>query len=310
MSRTGRTISKGKHRREHSLSQQRSKCQRKNSPGRWITHPFLPLLHHEHDCETCNKYAMHINYATATSHDGFGSAAHGLVNRAIQVQAEPATLVPPTKYPLSSLPQALPAYSTSSHKGKECQASPAPICSILPYEDIHNVELVTGPSASETIQGTLFPEFMGQEYPKNTQDHGPVHLYNSVEELRTIFKASHSEEEGRAPSYRQASDIITFHNHWRKYKNLEVSKLMRATMKAWKPPVWAADKAKKKKEFLQGEEKRKRETESGVPPPPILIQALQERITSKPIQSPLGGSNTTLGTVTPIPLLARVNEQS
>jgi hypothetical protein len=82
------------------------------------------------------------------------------------------------------------------------------------------------------------------------QDHGPVRLYNSVEELCTIFKASHSEEEGRAPLYRQASDIITFLNHWRKHKNLEVSELMRAVMKAWKPPIWAADKAKKKKEFL------------------------------------------------------------
>ncbi|KAF8546485.1 hypothetical protein OG21DRAFT_1491165 [Imleria badia] len=257
-----------------------------------------------------------------------------------RVQAEPAALVPPTKYPLSSLPQ-----------------------------DIHNVEPVTGPSAFETIQGTLFPEFTGQEYPKNTSilgegidgkgdrtlfgcmgDYvyayqkdaikyacnfiqggrslpaslyqslnaavrfkdrimGPICLYNSVEELRTIFKASHSKEEGRAPSYCQASDIITFLNHWRKHKNLEVSKLMRAAMKAWKPPVWATDKAKKKKEFLRGEEKRKRETKSGVPPPPILIQVLQERITSEPIQSPLGGSNTTPGTVTPIPLLTRVNEQ-
>jgi hypothetical protein len=226
-----------------------------------------------------------------------------------------------------------------------------------------------GPSAFKTIQGTLFPEFTGQEYPKNTSilgegiekgnrtlfgcmgdyiyayqkdaikyacdciqgEHplpastywnlnvavsfedrimGPIHLYNSAEELHTIFKASHSEEEGRAPSYRQAFHIIIFLNHWRKHKNLEVSELMRATMKAWKPPVWAADKAKKKKEFLPGEEKQKRETESRVPPPPILIQALQEHIMSEPIQSPLGGSNTTLGTVTPIPLLARVNEQS
>jgi hypothetical protein len=162
-------------------------------------------------------------------------------------------------YPSSSLPQALPAYSTSSCKGKEHQASPVPICSILPYKDIHNVEPVTGPSAFETIQGTLFPKFTGQEYPKNTsilgeginrkgdqtlfrrmgdyvyayqkdaikyahdciqgrhplpapsyenlntavrfEDRimGPVRLYNSVEELHTIFKASYSEEEGRAP---------------------------------------------------------------------------------------------------------------
>ncbi|KAF8546901.1 hypothetical protein OG21DRAFT_1527524 [Imleria badia] len=208
------------------------------------------------------------------------------------VQTEPAASVPPITYPLSSLPQALPAYSTSSCKGKEHQTSPAPICTILPYEDIHNTEPVMGPSAFKTIQGTLFPEFTGQEYPKNTFEDGimgPIHLYNSAEELHTIFKASHSEEEGRAPSYCQAFHIIIFLNHWRKHKNLE---------------------AKKKKEFLRGEEKQKRETELRVPPPPILIQALQEHIMSEPIQSPLGGSNTTLGTVTPIPLLARVNKQS
>ncbi|KAF8546296.1 hypothetical protein OG21DRAFT_1527923 [Imleria badia] len=215
----------------------------------------------------------------------------GMGTCTVKSSAEPAASVPPTEYPSPSLPQALPAYSTSLHMGKECQASPVPICSLLPYEDIHNVEPVTGPSAFETIQGTLFPEFTGQEYPKNTSILGeginrkgdqtlfrrmgdyvyayqkdaikfkdrimdPICLYNSVEELCTIFKASHSKEEGRAPSYHQASDIITFLNHWRKHKNLV------------------------------------------------------ECITSEPIWSPLGGSNTTSGTVTPIPLLARVNEQS
>ncbi|KAF8547069.1 hypothetical protein OG21DRAFT_1527404 [Imleria badia] len=128
---------------------------------------------------------------------------------------------------------------------------------------------------------------MGQEYPKNTSilgegidgkgdqtlfghmgdyvyayqkdaikwDHGPHPSLQFCGGTSTIFKASHSEEERRAPSYHQASDFITFCNHWRKHKNLEVSELMRAAMKAWKPPVWATDKAKKNKEFLQGEEK-------------------------------------------------------
>ncbi|KAF8551005.1 hypothetical protein OG21DRAFT_1524748 [Imleria badia] len=84
-----------------------------------------------------------------------------------RVHAEPAASVPPTMYPLSSHLQSLPAYSTSSCKGKEHQISPAPICSVLPYEDIHNTKPVTGPSALETIQGTLFHEFTGEEYPKN-----------------------------------------------------------------------------------------------------------------------------------------------
>ncbi|KAF8545720.1 hypothetical protein OG21DRAFT_1528297 [Imleria badia] len=160
-------------------------------------------------------------------------------------------------------------------KGQGTSNLPWPIHSVLLYKDIHITELVMGPSAFETIQGTLFPEFMRQEYPKNMsilveginakgeqtlfrhmgdyvyvyqrdalkyacdciqgghllptpsywnlnatirfEDRimGPVHLYNFVEELYTIFKASQSKEEGRTPSYCQASDII---------RNMKISK--------------------------------------------------------------------------------------
>jgi hypothetical protein len=73
---------------------------------------------------------------------------------------------------------------------------------------------------------------------------GPVHLYNMADEICAIFAAALLEEEGKAPSYHQASDLITFLHLWRRFKG-EVSDLMKVTMKQWRPPVWASEKAKK-----------------------------------------------------------------
>ena len=137
---------------------------------------------------------------------------------------------------------------------------------------------------------------------------GPVHLYNSAEEICAIFKAAHLKKEGRAPSYHQASDLITFLHLWRKHKSLEVSDLMKVTMKQWRLPIWASEKAKKKKEHLCDEKQRAIAAETVVPPPPVIIQALQEHITSQPM-SPSGNSNSTPGNDSPANLLARIDEQ-
>ena len=132
---------------------------------------------------------------------------------------------------------------------------------------------------------------------------GLIHLYNSAEEIHAIFKATHLKKEGRAPSYRQASDLITFLHLWRKHKSLEVSNLMKVAMKQWRPPVWASEKVKKKKEHLHDEKQRAIAAETVVPPPPVIIQALQECITSQPML-PSGNSNSTLGNDSPVNLLA------
>ena len=137
---------------------------------------------------------------------------------------------------------------------------------------------------------------------------GPVRLYNSVEEICAIFKATHLEKEGRAPSYRQASDLIMLLHLWRKHKSLEVSDLMKVAMKQWRPPIWASEKAKKKKEHLHNEKQWAIAAETVVPPPPVIIQALQERITSQ-LMSPSGNSNSTPGNDSPANLLARIDEQ-
>ena len=139
---------------------------------------------------------------------------------------------------------------------------------------------------------------------------GPVRLYNSAEEIHAIFKAAHLKKEGKSPSYRQASDLITFLHLWKKHKSLEVSDLMKVTMKLWRLPIWASEKAKNKKEHLHNEKRQALAAETVVPPPPIIVQALQERIMSQPIQSPLGNSNSTPGDDPPVNLLAQINEQS
>ena len=68
-----------------------------------------------------------------------------------RVQAEPAAAAP------------LTTTSTSSHKGKERQTSPAPTCTVLLYEDNQMDDSVQGPNTFDLIQGTLFPELSGQE---------------------------------------------------------------------------------------------------------------------------------------------------
>ena len=80
-------------------------------------------------------------------------------------------------------------------------------------------------------------------------------------------------------------------------------------MKQWRPPVWASEKAKKKKEHLRDKRWRALGIEPVEPPPPVIVQALQERITSDPLELPLGDLNSTLGVVTLSNLLTRINEQ-
>ena len=78
-------------------------------------------------------------------------ATHSSVGR---VQAEPAAPAPPTT-------------TTSLCEGKEQQTSPVPTHTIVPYEDIYMDNSVQGPNAFDLAQGTLFPEFTGQEPLQN-----------------------------------------------------------------------------------------------------------------------------------------------
>ena len=75
-------------------------------------------------------------------------ATHSSVGR---MQPEPAAAAPPT------------TTTTSLCKGKEHQTSPVPNRTVLPYKDNQMDDLVQGPNAFDLVQGTLFPELLGQE---------------------------------------------------------------------------------------------------------------------------------------------------
>ena len=129
-----------------------------------------------------------------------------------------------------------------------------------------------------------------------------------AEEIHVIFKASHLKKEGKAPLYCQASDLITFLHLWRKHKTFEVSNLMKVTIKQWRLPIWAFKRANKKEHFWD-KERWATVAKIVVPPPPVIIQALQECLTYQWIQSLLGNSNPTSGNESPANLLTSINKQ-
>ena len=139
---------------------------------------------------------------------------------------------------------------------------------------------------------------------------GLIHLYNSTEEICVIFNTSHLKEDGKSPLYCQASDLITFLHLWRKYKFLEVSDLMKIAIKQWRLPIWASKKGKKKKEHLHNEKRQALAAKTVVFPLPVIVQALQEHITSQPIQSSPGNSNSILENDSPVNLLTQIDKQS
>jgi hypothetical protein len=81
---------------------------------------------------------------------------------------------------------------------------------------------------------------------------------------------------------------------------------MKVAMKQWRPSVWTSDKAKKKKEHLCDERQQALEAAAVEPSPPVIIQALQERITNEAILS--GGSTSTPGTSTPVNLFTCIDD--
>ena len=77
---TGWTTSSAKCRRDCSPSEQRHKRHHHDSPGKWIAHPFLPLVRHKNHCMTCNDYVQHIGIGAAVGGNGFSSTVDGLAD--------------------------------------------------------------------------------------------------------------------------------------------------------------------------------------------------------------------------------------
>ena len=313
----GQMTNHGKRRRERSPSERCYKHHREQSPGDWMVHPLLPLIHHENSCVYCNEYAMHFASGAAASGHGFREAMDGLIDRATafigresssdlaaqvdhlrnqhdelthelctareeitclsrgshiphpssihdeacqlerahlsslgmpmeinqhdagpsrvtpslrsfsgRVQAEPANNIIPVAVS-ASRSQESPA-TTSSCKGKEreWQTSPAPPCTVLPYNDVQMDEMAPGMDAFHQAQETLFPEFTGQEPLKNVAILGDqldtkgvhtlfVHMGNYVYAYQgdMIARALENYNRGRqppTPSRRQANAAIRF----------------------------------------------------------------------------------------------------
>ena len=84
------------------------------------------------------------------------------------LQAGPSHVTPTTcsfveRVQVEPAAPASPTITISSCKEKKHQTSPAPTCTVLPYKDIQIGNSVQGPDAFDLVQGTLFPELMGQE---------------------------------------------------------------------------------------------------------------------------------------------------
>ena len=79
---TGQTTSSAKHRQDCSPSEWHHKCHHHDSPGKWIAHPFLPLVWHENHCMMCNDYAQYIGIGAAVSGNGFSSMVDSLTDHA------------------------------------------------------------------------------------------------------------------------------------------------------------------------------------------------------------------------------------
>ena len=79
---------------------------------------------------------------------------------------------------------------------------------------------------------------------------GPVQLHNSVQELHKLFTRAQQEGPGRAPNIQEAQDLISYLHLWNRYK-LPRSDLISLMIKVWRPPAWAAERARTKKVVLQ-----------------------------------------------------------
>ena len=115
--------------------------------------PQPTTMHNDaHQFERAQLASMEVPMSEGQPQAGPSCVTPVICSSMERVQAEPAAPVPPTT-----------TTSTSSCKGKECQTSPAPTCTVLPYEDIQMDNSVQGSDTFDLVQGTLFPELSGQE---------------------------------------------------------------------------------------------------------------------------------------------------
>ncbi|KAI6007035.1 hypothetical protein EDD15DRAFT_2190669 [Pisolithus albus] len=95
---------------------------------------------------------------------------------------------------------------------------------------------------------------------------GPIRLINTVEEIRKLYTEAYEEPEENAPCVHRAQELITYINLWKKCR----------------PPVWASQKARQRREVLRDKERARREEEALALQPAGGQLALQQWIEGQP----------------------------
>ncbi|KAI6015596.1 hypothetical protein EDC04DRAFT_2608813 [Pisolithus marmoratus] len=83
---------------------------------------------------------------------------------------------------------------------------------------------------------------------------GPIILYDTVEEIHKLYATAYNEPEDKAPCVHKVQGLVTYINLWKRCR-LEMNEVMDLTVKEWRPPVWASQKACQKREALRDRER-------------------------------------------------------
>ncbi|KAI5981397.1 hypothetical protein EDD15DRAFT_2379606 [Pisolithus albus] len=110
---------------------------------------------------------------------------------------------------------------------------------------------------------------------------GPIRLINTAEEIRKLYAEAYEEPEENAPCVRRVQELITYINLWKKCR-LVTNEVMNLALKEWRPPVWASQKARQRREALRDKERARREGEALALQPAGGQPALQQRIGGQP----------------------------
>ncbi|KAI6045520.1 hypothetical protein EDC04DRAFT_2598517 [Pisolithus marmoratus] len=191
---------------------------------------------------------------------------------------------PPNTYTSFSSRGRAQVEQPADHKGKQRQPSPPqvePACP--PMEDeITPSDLYTDVPMTINeliIQGTMFPNFDGTEYPYRV-----LHLGQGNDSIRSILfmrindnlyaygdkmigKVISNMNKGVPPPVltHKRSDLVMYINLWKRCR-LETNEVMDLMLKEWRPPIWASQKLHQKREVLRDKERASRvQTKEGGP---------------------------------------------
>jgi hypothetical protein len=77
---------------------------------------------------------------------------------------------------------------------------------------------------------------------------GPIRLFNSRDAVRNLFEGALQDTEDEPRRTRQALNLVTYLNIWKRHRDLETSELVHVALNVWKPPAWHAERTKQRKQ--------------------------------------------------------------